>query len=51
MLWAVTVISTLAIAVPMGIPYAMLVLILAIELAGFAACALSAWRRRRENRR
>jgi hypothetical protein len=47
MLWAVAVISTLAITVPSGIPYKAIALILAIELTGFAAGAIWArWRLR-----
>ena len=49
-LWAVTVISTLAITVPSGVPYRAIALILAIELTGFAAAAIWAWRCHRQSR-
>jgi hypothetical protein len=50
MLWAVTMISTLAITVPSGVSYVMIALILAVELAGFMAGAVSARRHRRQSR-
>jgi hypothetical protein len=44
--WAATVVVTLAIAVSAGVPYPVLITILAIELGGFAVSALSARRKR-----
>jgi hypothetical protein len=44
--WAVTVLATIAVTVPAGVPIAFVVTILAIELVGFAMCALSSRRRR-----
>jgi hypothetical protein len=45
MLWAATVLGTLAITVPSGVSCAMIMLILALELTGLVAAALSARRR------
>jgi hypothetical protein len=50
MLWALTMISTLAITVPSGVSYVMIALILAVELAGFVIGAVSARRHRRQSR-
>jgi hypothetical protein len=47
-LWAVTVISTLAITVPSRVSYRAIALILVIELTGFAVGAI--WARRRHRR-
>jgi hypothetical protein len=45
--WALTVLVTLAITVPAGLPAATVVTILAIELTGFVIGALSLRHRRR----
>ena len=44
--WALTVLVTIAITVPAGVPIAAVIVIVAIELAGFAIGALSPRRRR-----
>jgi hypothetical protein len=48
MLWAVTVISTLAITVPAGVSNGAIAVILVIELTGLAVGAI--WARRRHRR-
>jgi hypothetical protein len=44
--WAVTVLVTLAVTLPAGVPVPAVIAVIAIELAGFAAGALSTRRKR-----